>query len=223
MLFFDNMTDSHDLTPPVPPLGEPGVPSEPQLTVWVVAKGSDILPIAAGVHLGKRGHGQFVDESQTPVPDAGITFSVVQASQGYTGIKASALPGYIVEALDTDPEATEVRWIPAGDSEVTVAYDRGNGLKTPFEQRNTANIGNPGGKAGIIRVTGSTGEVKYYALGADFQGRPDDWRVTGLMTEVQPRQPESPPGHTSLPGVIVQPVELPESTTPQDSSGDETD
>lgn len=149
-----------------------------------------------GVKVGLDGWNDgYVDESETPVPEAGIIFGVVQASYGYTGIFAKALEGYKVESAQFDPSTRQINWIQPqeGSDDVIVTGDWGRMSETPSKEWASANLGNPGGKAGIVRVTNTEGEVKHYALGANFEGEPDSWTVKGALVEVAPHEHESLP------------------------------
>ncbi len=158
----------------------------------------------AVVHLGRKvdstgWNAGFQDMFETPVPDAGIAFGVYQTSYGGTGIKAKALKGYRVEAAEIDPETQQVTWqqpVRDLDDQVTVASDRGNLSDSSLfdEKWGQGNTGNPGTRAGIVRVTGPDAQVKYFALGANFEGEPDDWQVAGGIIEVKPHQTKSLPG-----------------------------
>lgn len=162
-----------------------------------------------GVYLGAKtgsdgwntGH---IDESETPVDEAGLVFGVDQASYGFTGIFAKALPGYRVEALTVDPATGKEAWVaPAeGQEDVRVTGDWGRMSEVPIEElMPDANFANTGGRAGVVRVTSENGQVKHYLLGADFRGKPDQWRVSGAMVEIEPQQ---------QPGTLSQPnPELP--------------
>lgn len=152
-----------------------------------------------GVFLGAKvspdGWGAgFVDRVETPVEDAGIVFGVEQASYGPTGIFAKALPGFKVEALDTDSEGGGENWVEprTPNEDVSVTFDSGRMSGIPLsEWLNDTNFGNPGTQIGVVRVTGPDGQVRHYALGADFVGKQDNWRVTGGVVEVTLRQPDA--------------------------------
>src|SRR5688572_23207721 len=73
-------------------------PSAPTMEAWRRAS-HEVTPVVGGVHLGRVALGKFVDEVDTPVPEAGLVFRVEQAPHGHTGIAAAPLPGYKVEAL----------------------------------------------------------------------------------------------------------------------------
>jgi hypothetical protein len=143
-----------------------------------------------GVHLGRIGNTHsFKDESRTPVPEAGITFNVVQNSAGMTGIYTEALPDYSVEALQFDEKTNQLKWAvphPSG-SDVLVSGDWGELVTDkPVDWSKGGNFGIEGSHAGIVRVTDTNGEAKYFFLGADFKGESDDWTVTGGIVEVKP-------------------------------------
>ena len=55
--------------------------------------------------------------------------------------------------------------------------------------------------AGIAAIVEQEGETRYYAIGADFKGEPDDWTVRGAMVEVTPAAPAERP---ILPGVRLE-------------------
>lgn len=176
--------------------------------------GEAVVPVVYGVHLGSKiekggWNAGFIDESDTPVPDAGLIFRVEQASYGYTGIAAKPLPGYKLEALDMSPQATKVNWVSDEDTGgcVRVAADWGKMSDVPAENWAETNLGIPGGKAGVVRVTDPSNKVRYFVLGADFQGEPDNWRVTGMMTEVEPAQTALPTDRTALPANSVGEIE----------------
>ncbi|MDO8265654.1 MAG: hypothetical protein Q7T41_01775 [Candidatus Saccharibacteria bacterium] len=162
------------------------------------ADSSGIVRVVNGVHLGAiigsdGWNNGYKDEHTQPVPDAGFSFKVSQASYGYTGISAEAMEGHRVDALDVDVNTGEYSWKgPRNHSdEVTVSSDRGKMQEVKPEDWGLVNLGKTGGRAGIIRVTSKVdGNVRYYALGADFQGEPDNWRVTGSLVEVTPNDPK---------------------------------
>ena len=153
----------------------------------------------AGVHLGKvlgpDGWGTgFRDESDTPVPEAGLTFRVGQSSTGTTEVSAVAQPGYRVEAGRIDAETGRVTgWDPAQSEALgtRVAADKGNFLSG---QREHDKLGNPGTRVGVVRVTGPESDVNYYAMGAQFVGLPDNWQVDGGIVQVYPIEVPSLPG-----------------------------
>ncbi len=174
------------------------IESVPQLpTIWEV---SDTTPVKylAGVHLGRRigrdgWNAGYVDRSETPLPELGFSFGVAQASYGYTGIFAKPLGDHTIEALKVDSETGAASWVSTldGQDEVTVTSDWGTLSETDWDDVfKSTNFGLVGGRLGIIRVRAATGAaVSYYALGADFQGEPDDWRVTGSLIEIIPISP----------------------------------
>lgn len=175
-------------------------PEVRQETQWTAPE-NGLQKQLAGVHLGNQlgpdgwsaGH---KDRSETVVADAGITFVVSQASHGPTFVDAKALPGYKVEAAALDDETGHITWEKPRDEEgeVRIASDRGNMMDTPFEDWATANLGNPGARAGVVRVTDPENHTKYYALGAQFEGEPDNWQVLGGIIEVQPQPAQALPG-----------------------------
>lgn len=151
-----------------------------------------------GTHLGQlpltsAGFSQgFKDSDTVQVPGAGILFTVEQASYGRTGIAASAEEGYKIEALRINPDTKAPEWIkpnPVLGKTVDVATDRGNLSKIPDDSPSWSkfNMGNPGVKSGAVKVTNqATGEVKYYALGAQFTGKQDGWQVRRGVIELTP-------------------------------------
>lgn len=114
------------------------------------------------------------------------------------------MPGFKAEALRVDPQTHETTWVTPyeGSDEVKVAQDLGNGLQDETgAPRLQAELGNEGVRSGVVRVTNAEGDQKYYVLGAKFEGKPDDWNVTGAIAEVTPVTPDQP---HALPGVRLE-------------------
>lgn len=201
----------HDSLEPIPATSleaRSGGLAEPQ---WRRQE-TDLYIDLDGVHLGalKGANGWnagYRDSYETPVPEAGIEVGVEQSSAGYTGVYALGLEGYKVEALNPDASSRKTMW--RGGERAQVSYDHGNMAGSNMQDWVTANFGNPGTRFGVVRVTGPEGEVKHYALGADFKGEPDNWRVKGRLVEVRPSEQLSLTAHKH---------ELESGITDQDSS-----
>ena len=163
--------------------------------IWEISEQAPVKHLP-GVHLGRRigkdgWNAGFVDRSETPLPDLGFTFGVAQASYGYTGIFAKPIGDHKIESLQINSETGSIHWIGPTDAqdEVTVTSDWGSLSETAWQETIAgANFGLVGGRMGIIRVTDGV-EPRYYALGANFEGEPDDWRVTGSLVEIVPIEP----------------------------------
>ena len=148
----------------------------------------------SGVYLGKLlgadgWNAGYKDDDVTPVPETGIAFGVSQASYGYTGIFAKPMTGYRVESAVLDSVSQRLSWTDSvnHDGKVTVTGDWGNMQSedpSKILSNPIADLANPGARIGLIRVTSPDNSVKTYALAADFQGEPDDWRVHGGIIEV---------------------------------------
>lgn len=156
----------------------------------------------AGVHLGtltgpEGWNAGYRDKAETIVPEAGIAVGVSQGSHGPTGLFAKPLKGYSVEAALLDPATNQVSWqvSPEENGEVKVDSDHGNLEDMPIGGlwEGTA-LGNPGTRAGLVKVTGPDSEARYYALGANFEGEPDNWDVQGGIIEVRPHAAQALPG-----------------------------
>ncbi len=173
-----------------------------QNTQWVPPQ-NGLQKELAGVHLGKQvrpdgWNAGFKDRSETPVYDAGLVFVASQASHGPTSIDAKALHGFKIEAAELDATTGNIEWVKPHDEEgeVRVVSDRGNLMETPFDEWSTTNLGSPGTRAGVVRVTGPENDTKYFALGAAFQGEPDNWQVLGGIIEVQPHETQTLSGQS---------------------------
>ena len=49
-------------------------------------------------------------------------------------------------------------------------------------------VGNPGVRDGKFRVVGPDGKIRYFAAGASFRGRADDWEVKAAYFEFLPQE-----------------------------------
>lgn len=135
-----------------------------------------------GCTLGRVG-GRWVDDASVPVDDAGIDYRVSQASYGFTGVSVVAHPGYRVEALRVDTETGQPSWEPPPGGLPTLIVDGDWGNLSLIAPDSSAwkqeNMGNAGVRAGVVRVTNEQSDnVKFYLVGAQFNGRPDYWNVT---------------------------------------------
>lgn len=163
----------------------------PEGTVWSKSPGSEVMPIVEGVRLGSLGDGKFKDEHFQQVPDMGITVGVEQASYGFTGISAEALPGFRVDALRMAKDGSYT-WEgpPDHTRRVWVNADWGNMQSLPAELWQADNLGNPGNLAGIIRIYNEEQDTaRFFGMGADFRGKPDSWLVGAQMIEIYPNIP----------------------------------
>jgi hypothetical protein len=130
-----------------------------------------------------------VDRKKIPVPTAGFGLEVAQSSLGHTELLAEALEDRTVEVADFDTETGAVSWRgPDEIGRLRVDVDGGNLSQIPPTEWLKTNFGNPGVRAGVIRVTGPEQQAKYYALGANFTGEPDRWNVEGGVVELTPRE-----------------------------------
>jgi hypothetical protein len=131
----------------------------------------------------------YKDDHQEIVDEAGLIFVVSQSSFGGTYLSAKAVEGHTVEALNPDASSARSMWRGVSEHNQKVSVDADTGkMGSVSSHANWANInfGNPGSRSGIVRVTDPQGKQRYYLMGADFQGRPDSWRVTGSLTEIIP-------------------------------------
>jgi len=147
------------------------------------------------LHLGvtqQNGFPHYHDEQDVLVPNAGIVARFSQSSGGYTGIEVRALGDETVEALNIDASGAGTLWKAPEEHRhgyATLSSDSGNmggSSKLKAEDWARHNFGNPGAQVGIVRVTTSDGNRRFFAVGADFQGRPDSWRVSGKILELSP-------------------------------------
>lgn len=181
----------------------------------------------SGVRLGvvgtnAIGANTFRDEHTTLVPEAGIGVRVSQSSAGYTGLGASALPGFRVAALNPDASSRSTMWRDPSeyDGVAHIQGDWGKMGSTPVDANwlNTV-FGNEGTRYGIIRVTKDAlddepEQVKYYAIGAAFEGREDNWHVKGKIAEVRPNEclaldaPLLELGSKAVTGAVMDPSKL---------------
>lgn len=160
--------------------------------------------VADGVYLGvlvdcEGWNAGYVDQYEEPLVDCGFVAGVSQASYGYTGTYAKALPGYKIAAVTVDEQTGSTSWVEQGDdSKVTIASDRGNLSTTSIDAMDPDfNFGNPGARVGVVRVTSPEGEEAYYMVGALFDGKPDGWQATAEVVQVQPMYPPEL-SHTAL-------------------------
>ena len=179
--------------------------SKVEINPWEKVPNAEIQPVLSGVFLGNKkllnGNG-YVDEYYQPVHDAGIEFGVEQASYGFTGISARTISKDLkVEALKEDKDTKAISWVQSDESgEVRVTGDWGKLGEVSIEDQANVNLGKEGGRAGIVRVTDKTGNQRFYVMGADFKGEPDNWKVTAQMVEVYPK---------NMPALTAQKLGLP--------------
>lgn len=168
---------------------------------WYMTPGVEVARPFNGVFLGatpnRNGWGQtHRDSAETPTPD-GFTFGISQNSAGFTGTYARPTEGHTLEALRVDEVTGLPIWestIPELEDMVRVSADYGRLVtepETPWKDNIREGFGNPGAQVGIIRVTGPDGAVKYFAMGAEFEGREDAWRVEGSYAEVFVHNPDA--------------------------------
>lgn len=147
------------------------------------------------IFLGTRyenGRPKYHDNRDIMIPLAGLVVRYTQSSAGYTGIEAQGLEGNSVAALNIDASGPNTLWTKPeenGNGRVTLTSNYGNmGRASALKIEDWAqqNFGNPGAQLGIVRVTDATERRRYFAVGADFQGKPDNWRVSGRVLEVFP-------------------------------------
>ncbi len=175
-------------------------------TRWTPAENGLELPIS-GFYLGKLvgadGWGAgAIDSKKIPVPEAGFGLEAVQSPLGHTELRAEALEGHRVEAADLDAETGVTSWRgPDIIGSLRVDIDGGNSQQVPISDWLKTELGNPGVRGGVIRVTDPEEGVKYYAIGVNFKGEADHWKVEGGVVELIP--PEVPsvadPTHRQLP------------------------
>lgn len=145
------------------------------------------------VFVGRVGLGEYKDEAWVGVSQAGFTIIVKQTSYGLTGISVTPQEGYTIEALHIDKETKQPVWVPTHDHYegykiVRVAEDRGNLGVIPVDSPawKQENMGNSGWRGGVVQVTNErTGETRYYAVGANFSGRPDSWNAYPALVELR--------------------------------------
>jgi hypothetical protein len=143
-----------------------------------------------GVRTGPGGwNAGYEDEARVALPE-GFDLIVQQASYGYTGVKARVHEGYTLDVLipnNDDPTKPNWQSLEGGNKEMIVNGDWGNLDKIEAVSKlwHADNMGNPGIRAGVLRITGQDGAVKYFVVGAKFSGRPDHWSVEAKMAEVE--------------------------------------
>lgn len=150
----------------------------------------------SGVHLGARigrdgWNAGYKDTHEQLVLDAALRFGVGQSSGGSTYVYAIGCEGYTVESLNPDASSPRSLWRNASPrtDKVTVDSDWGKfGTLEPGVSFKEINFGNPGVRSGIVRVTAPDGTQRFYLMAADFRGKPDDWRVHGLIREIKPNE-----------------------------------
>ena len=133
----------------------------------------------------------YRDAVDTHLPYDGFSVRVAQGSQGATVLSAIAAQGYEVAAAEFDAEG-ELQWRAKspGRENLVIAAGSGNWSLGRLETRDYSALGNPGQYWGVLRLTAqASGAVRYYAVGADFEGEPDNWRVRGTVLEVAPNEP----------------------------------
>jgi len=146
---------------------------------------------------------RYRDEAEVTVPEGGFRVRVAQGSHGPVLLSARAEDGYDIEVARLD-EQQGLAWLApdAPDGEVLLAADSGNLPAVPPLEWNSTNLGNPGTYWGVLRVTEQTTRAtRHYAVGANFSGEPDDWRVRGTVLAVEPADSALPGGdqHPALP------------------------
>jgi hypothetical protein len=177
-----------DRTPRYPP-SETEVPEFPRL-VWRYVEGGVRTGVFnkefLGANPGYPGHNTgYKNSAEREIPAAGLVFRIYQRTGGLRGIMAAALPGYAVEALAYDSESKQFVWQKTSGYEdsVTINPYIGNWSVIPADVWSEHGQAVPA-SSGIVRITQDGGGTKYFALGAEFNGKPDHWWVDGMIAEV---------------------------------------
>lgn len=150
------------------------------------------FPNADGV--GSR----YIDSSRTPTGQ-GFKFIVGRNTAGLIYIEAQPEGDNVVEAFSIDEETGLPVWLPTDpilDNGVRVSDDYGklvtdDDILQKWKDDVNINLGNPGGQVGVIRVTSPDGNVRYFAMGANFDGREKAWRVNGMFAPVNAQNIEA--------------------------------
>jgi hypothetical protein len=107
------------------------------------------------------------------------------------GIESMDPKKYKVAAFFKDDKGKGV-WVKPRyeDTDVMIANDLGNlaSLGTGSMTDAQSKVGNPGVRDGIFKVQGPDGATHYFAAGASFRGRPDDWQVKAMYFEINPQE-----------------------------------
>ena len=177
------------------------IPTTPEnhptsVETWTPLETGLVVPINS-VHLGRivnqNGGVVYKDEARTSVNKAGIDFMVAQSSAGFTGMYVIPTKGHTVSILTINPETKKADWVkPAGDDpQILVSGDSGQLVNNPnilkVKWDSDTRFGEAGIHAGVIKVTDTEGQTRYYGLAADFAGREDNWEVTGKIVELEPK------------------------------------
>lgn len=159
---------------------------------WQLAQSEPIRRLE-GIRLGRfqphpGGPYHYCDAVDTHLPEGGFSVRVAQGSHGPATLSAVALDGFELTAAETNA-AGELQWRPKDPfrEDLVIAASDGNFEADRVGLQDYADIGSPGRYWGVLRATHeSSGQVRYYALIADFAGEPDNWRVRGAVFEVTP-------------------------------------
>ncbi len=175
----------------------PNTPEKPTpVEAWVPLETGLVVPINS-VHLGRierpDGGATYKDEAHTFVDEAGFVFTVTQSSAGFTGIYVNPTEGHTVSMLAFDPETKKADWVEPSvdDPQILVSGDWGQLVNNPnilkVKWDSNTKFGEAGIHAGVIKVINAEGQSRYYGLAADFEGKEDDWSVTGKIVELTPK------------------------------------
>lgn len=132
------------------------------------------------------------DRMRIPVREAGIVVSFDQDSLGYTGIHARPLGKAAVSTVAYDMDTESLTWQTTRSNRdrqgVAVYKDPGIMRDRPLLAPDWQNTGFtlPGAGVGVVRVEEPGSRTRYYAIGADFDRRPDDRKVRPAILEIEP-------------------------------------
>jgi hypothetical protein len=158
------------------------------------------------VHLGQEGQ-SFRNREPFTTKD-GFVIEVSQNSFGGTFIRAIPVDKEKskLETLVKSGKGIQAQWAESNEKsgKVTVKGNWGN-LDSPELNGQSYSavydkFGNPGIRYNLIRVTDiPSNSQKIFAVGAEFEGKADDWRVETAYFEVTPSLPQPEIGNSPPP------------------------
>lgn len=162
---------------------------------WVPLE-TGLVVLINSVHLGRikepGGGATYEDNAYIFVGKAGFGLMVAQSSGGFTGMYVNPTEGYTVSMLAVNPETKKTDWVEPSvdDPQILVSGDWGQLVNNPnilkVKWDSNTKFGEAGIHAGVIKVTNAEGQSRYFGLAADFEGKEDDWNVTGKIVELTP-------------------------------------
>lgn len=178
-------------------MGHTALPAEsvktPPAVSWHLVQPEAVQRLEA-VHLGRfqphpGGPYHYRDSVDTTMPHTGFGVRIAQGSHGPLVLSALPSRGFEVAAAEVSDDG-QLHWRPKDlhREDLVIAATGGNWpLGEKLVINDYAAIGNPGQYWGVVRVADAeSGDVRYYAVGADVTGEPDNWYVHGAVMEVAP-------------------------------------